>query len=47
MRKKKQRLSHSLNYKDLKRERIKDGDYVYGPDVKGVYYVSPSPAQPH
>jgi hypothetical protein len=23
----------------FKEERIKDGDYVYGPDIQGVYYV--------
>lgn len=24
----------------MKRERIRDGDYVYGPNLKGVYYVT-------
>lgn len=23
----------------FKEERIKDGDYVYGPEIQGVYYV--------
>lgn len=24
---------------NFKKEGIKDGDYVYGPDIEGVYYV--------
>jgi uncharacterized membrane-anchored protein len=26
------RLSHSKNYADFKRDKVQDGDYVYGPD---------------
>lgn len=33
------RLSHAQNQKMFKSEKIKDGDYVYGPDIQGVFYV--------
>lgn len=34
------RFSHSRNVQQFKAEKIKDGDYVYGPDISGVFYVS-------
>lgn len=38
-RRKMQRLSHSANYRNFMRENIKDGDYVFAPEMQGVYYV--------
>jgi hypothetical protein len=34
------RFSHRKNYVQFKNEKIRDGDYVYGPDLQGVYYVT-------
>lgn len=34
------RFSHARNAQQFKEERITDGDYVYGPDMQGVFYVS-------
>ena len=34
------RFSHQKNYMQFKNEKIRDGDYVYGPDLQGVYYVT-------
>ncbi len=35
------RLSHEENYQNFKKERVRDGDYVYAPHMEGVYFVSP------
>ncbi len=34
------RLSHQKNMRMFNSEKIKDGDYVYAPDMQGVYFVS-------
>jgi len=34
------RFSHARNAELFKSENITDGDYVYGPDMQGVFYVS-------
>ena len=34
------RFSHSKNASQFKSEGITDGDYVYAPDLQGVFYVS-------
>lgn len=34
-----QKLSIRQNIQNMKKENIKDGDYVYAPELKGVYFV--------
>lgn len=33
------RVSHAKNRRMMKDQKIQDGDYVYGPEMQGVYYV--------
>ena len=33
------RFSHAKNARQFKAEKIRDGDYVYGPEISGVFYV--------
>ena len=33
------KLSPAKNRKNFKSEKIRDGDYVYAPEIQGVYYV--------
>lgn len=34
------RVSHAKNRRMMKEQKIHDGDYVYGPEMQGVFYVS-------